>query len=327
MTSSPRMFYSRSAIDRSALLRKDEQWLKNSLQNESLALPVWQNHNLFDTQGKTTPEFLWLDLNQNLLSASSETVFLGLYDQKPLYTIDLSHLDLEQAQLIVGRGKFLDLRKVSKRLDPDHASLMAYARGILQWHRNHPFCSRCGQSTQSSDGGHIRVCTHDPCKTVSYPRIDPAVIVLVEHVPAHGEPMCLLARSRNIPKNIFSTLAGFAEPGESLEEALKREVKEEVGLDIHSPRYIASQSWPFPASMMIGFYAQSNNTSLQLDPAEIEEARWFTVSEILEAVENGSLILSKDDSIAQFLIKNWVEETLHKKIDRPALEPQTDLSK
>jgi NAD+ diphosphatase len=203
-------------------------------------------------------------------------------------------------------------------MEAQEAALMAYARGILYWHRHHTYCGTCGQETKSKNGGHRRYCTNSDCGRETYPRTDPAVIMLVEHRPKNGAPpQCLLGRHRRrLPPNVYSTLAGFVEPGESLEDTVAREVFEEVGIRINQAIYQGSQPWPFPSSIMLGFRAQAVSTTVQLDEDELEGARWFTAEEVATFGEWGDetapFCLPRKDSIARFLVDTWVEEQMGK---------------
>ena len=186
--------------------------------------------------------------------------------------------------------------------------MLAYARAILHWHRQHRFCGVCGQPTRSEIAGHVRRCT--ACNVEHFPRTDPAVIMLVEH----GD-RCLLARQSRWPPGMVSTLAGFVEPGESLEEAVTREVREESAIVVGDVRYMGSQPWPFPCSIMLGFRATAVSTEIHLDREELAHAQWFTREEIarfkeidfsrFEAPEPGNWMLPPHDSIARWLIDGW----------------------
>ena len=194
---------------------------------------------------------------------------------------------------------------------------MAYARGILHWHQHHRYCGQCGHPTENQHGGHMRLCLNPDCGRETFPRTDPAVIMLVEHTPSNGEPpKCLLGRHSAWPPGSYSTLAGFVEPVESLEEAVAREVFEEAGIRVANVRYQASQPWPFPSSLMLGFRAQAETTAIKLDPDELADARWFTAEEIRSFGEWGddsaSLRLPRKDSIARFLVESWLGETYPK---------------
>jgi len=189
---------------------------------------------------------------------------------------------------------------------------LAYGRGMITWHRNHQFCGRCGGPMESRHGGHLRCCIRTDCGHESYPRTDPAVIMVVEHIPEDGgPPQCLLGRQANWPEGSYSTLAGFVEPGESLEETVIREIAEEAGVCVQDVRYIASQPWPFPASIMLGFWARAESTEIRIDPNELEDAGWYTPEAVRTFGQWGSggpgPNLPRKDSIARFLIERWLE--------------------
>ncbi|HEX5795533.1 MAG TPA: NAD(+) diphosphatase, partial [Geminicoccaceae bacterium] len=178
-------------------------------------------------------------------------------------------------------------------------------RALAFWHSRHRFCGACGGATVSAQGGHIRRC--QICDAQHFPRSDPAVIVLVTHThPEHGE-RCLLGRSARFPAGIYSTLAGFVEPGESLEETVRREIYEEAGVEIVDLRYRSSQPWPFPASLMIGFRATASSDALRLDPDELVDAGWYSRAELIDP-ERRPVQLPNRDSIARHLIEDWLYE-------------------
>ena len=167
-------------------------------------------------------------------------------------------------------------------LPADEGALLAYARGLAWWQGNARFCERCGHPLRSENGGHVRRCTNPDDAHSTFPRTDPAVIMLVVHEPdGGGAPRCLLGRSPAWPEGVFSTLAGFVEPGESLEQAVSREVFEESAVRTTDVRYVASQPWPFPRSIMLGFEAVATSTAIDVDPVELADARWFTREELV----------------------------------------------
>jgi NAD+ diphosphatase len=173
----------------------------------------------------------------------------------------------------------------------------------LWWHERHRFCGVCGQPTRSVDGGHRRLCTNEACKAEQFPRSDPAVIMLIEH-----EGRCLLARGPRFPANFVSVLAGFVEPGESLEDTVAREVFEECGVRVADIAYASSQPWPFPSSLMLGFRARALDTTLTLDPNEILEAAWYTRDEVRALAGDGPMRIPPRFSISRRLIDDWTEE-------------------
>ena len=301
-------FYAESGLDRVTHLRADAAWVSARLADpRSRLVPVWRSHNLFRPAGAgpaATPAPLIATVEEigHLLNGGEPVVLLGLLEEVAHFAIDLSHLDeAAAASALAARGEFADLRRHGALLEHREGAILAYARGILHWHRRHRFCGVCGSPAVSAQAGHLRVCTNPDCKTQHFPRTDPAVIMLV----SHGE-RCLLGRQKAWPPGMHSTLAGFVEPGESFEEAVAREVLEETGVRVEAVRYHSSQPWPFPASIMVGFHAEAASTALAVNRAELEDARWFSRAELLASPENESFRLPRRDSIARRLIEGWL---------------------
>ena len=313
------LIYTGVRLDRAGINRKDEAWIAFK-KRDSLAriVAVWRNCNLIidDING---PRAL-LPRREDapkLAKAADNMVFLGLdNDNVPVFSVDISHLDEHDAVALAGEGgSFVDLRQLGWMVPRDDAGLLAYARGLAYWHRTHGYCGHCGSPTESREGGHMRQCANESCRRPSFPRTDPAVIMLVEQPgDDYNPPRCLLGRSGRWEFPLYSTLAGFVEPGESLEEAVAREVLEEVNIavaveDVH---YMASQPWPFPSSLMLGFRATASSTEIQCDPEEILDARWFTIEEVQafkewDTAEDHEPRLPRRDSIARWLLQNWLE--------------------
>lgn len=304
--------YTACALDRAAQLRGDPSWVAARLMDSSTwFVAVWRNRNHVadgDTDGgEPTPLFLQGGRASLALELAEEVVFLGLHQGRAIFALDLSPLDSEEALSAVGnRGAFRDLREIGPRLRQDDGALLAYARGIVYWHGRHRYCGCCGHPSEASDAGHARVCSRCECRAQQFPRTDPAVIMLVHD----GGARCVLGRHPRFPPGMHSTLAGFVEPGESLEEAVAREVAEEVGLRIRPDgvRYFASQPWPFPSSLMLGFHAYAAYAPLEVDPEELASARWYHRDELLESPENEDFRLPRRDSIARRLIQAWLGE-------------------
>lgn len=232
-------------------------------------------------------------------------VLLGLDDGAGVFAADLSGLSLPDALAEAGADAAADTRSLFGRLPAGQAATLAYARGLLYWHRQQRYCGRCGAATEPRQAGQARACAGRECGVLLFPRLEPAVITLVETVPAPGR--CLLARHRASKTGRYSLLAGFAEIGESLEDAVRREIGEEVGLRLDQVRYAGSQPWPFPAGIMVGFRAITTDEAVSADGDEIQEARWFTRAELRDyAAATGWL--GRADSIDRIMLTAWLAE-------------------
>ncbi len=308
--------YAQGHLDRAGILRKDEVWVREQLSSAAARfVPLWRDRNLVtpleDGAGDPMAVTFAAGEAHAWREAAGQWVLLGLLpDRTPLIALDLSACEEQHAYGLADGHRFFDLRRVGPLLSVTDAALCAYARGMLYWHRQHGFCSRCGSPTHSRQGGHVRACSDAGCGHITFPRTDPAVIMLVVCERAGEPPLCLLGRDPRWPPGTYSTLAGFVEPGESLEEAVAREVHEETGVRVTDVTYRASQPWPFPASIMLGFHARAHDTTLHLDTEEVEDARWFTAREIASFGEWGDdsapLRVPRRDSIARYLIDSWV---------------------
>ncbi|HTZ81255.1 MAG TPA: NAD(+) diphosphatase [Stellaceae bacterium] len=298
----PPNFYAANGLDRAGHRRGDAAWLAERLTHpETLFVPVWRGQSLVLPNGGAPAAAL---LARDALAAVAEegAVLLGLSEERAYFAIDLSPheapLDMLRAADPV---EFTDLRRVGPLLARPEGALLAYARGILHWHQRHRFCGVCGSATRSEQGGHVRRCTNPGCNTAHFPRTDPAVIMLV----TDGD-RALLGRQKVWAKGQHSTLAGFVEPGESLEEAVAREVLEETGIVVEDVTYHSSQPWPFPASIMLGFYARAVSREIEVDTEELEAARWFERDFILGHPDDDEFRLPRRDSIARRLIEDWL---------------------
>jgi len=316
--------YTGGDLDRAGDRRKDANWVSEHLDHpESHIVPIWRNLNLIEGMPgnldgapiNQQPEAVIFERQHAnaLLDSAGEVIFLGLRENRAVFTADLSAHEEDDVHGTVGRGAFVDLRQAGPVITANDAALMAYARGLVYWHRQHQFCGRCGHATESQDGGHMRMCSNADCARPTFPRTDPAVIMLVEDRPKSGEPpRCLLGRHSKWPPGNYSTLAGFVEPGETLEEAVSREVFEEVGVYTDNVRYQASQPWPFPASIMLGFWSSATSTEINVDEVEIEDAQWFTADELRTFGEWGDMDqprrLPRRDSISRYLIETWLDK-------------------
>ena len=226
-------------------------------------------------------------------AGACEGIFLGRFRGHPVFATEVPE---EQASLPTSASRFADLRAVGGQLQADEAGLLAYARALFYWRARHRYCGTCGATTQALDGGHVMRCSDGLCGQSAFPRIDPAIIVLVED----GE-RALLGRQASWPEGRYSTIAGFVEPGESLEDAVAREVREETSVQVTDVRYHSSQPWPFPSSLMLGFRARALTRDVRCPDGELEDARFFTVSEI----GSGAVRLPPATSISFRLIEDW----------------------
>jgi NAD+ diphosphatase len=293
-------FYS-GGLDRASHLRKDEAWLAEKLSDgTSLFVPVWRGHNLIAEGEAPHAVFLAPDA---IATAISEAVLLGLHEERAFFACDLSEIETPQEVVRAEPpAQFIDLRRVGPLLPRHEGSLLAFARGIAYWHSRHRFCGLCGSPTKAEEAGHVRRCTDSQCNAPHFPRTDPAVIMLV-----HDGDRCLLGRQAAWPKGMHSTLAGFVEPGEALEETVRREVYEEAGVEVVDMQYRSSQPWPFPASLMLGFRASAHSDQLRIDPEELVDAGWYTRAQLIDP-ERRPIQLPNRDSIARHLIEDWLYE-------------------
>jgi NAD+ diphosphatase len=227
-------------------------------------------------------------------------VMLGLEDDVALFAIDLDAQPPDARRRLNDLGRIATLREAGRVLAPPEAGLAAYLVALLNWHRRHRFCPACGASLRVTDAGFSLTCP--ACDTQHFPRTDPAVIVLVEH-----DGCALLGRQAGWPPGQYSVLAGFVGPGESLEEAVIREVKEESGITVHDPQFVGSQPWPFPMSVMLGFEAHSDGGTPAPRDGELEDVRWFTRDEVGKGLAGRSseLVLPPGISISYFLVERW----------------------
>ncbi len=299
MTAKPHIFASHH-FDRTGHRRTQDDWLeKKRSDEETRFLPVAGTKNLF-LEGKN-PRAALLSLEQ-LSDLPSRYIYLG------------EHRDISCFAVLTGSGHescwpgtfYQEILRVATIIDSAEASLLAYARAMSIWHQNHRRCGRCGSETESRQAGHVLVCSNTTCGQEQFPRVDPAIIVLVSR-----DEHCLLGRQASWDPGRYSTLAGFVEPGESLEDAVIREVFEETGIRAESPVYHSSQPWPFPSSLMLGFTACANSGEIELLDRELEHADWFTPDDLAD----GAVIrLAPRVSISRRLIDDWYLQCTGKKL-------------
>ncbi|MBX2869410.1 MAG: NAD(+) diphosphatase [Acidiferrobacterales bacterium] len=306
------------SLTRHTDLCRDSDWLNQQLaSDDAKVLTLWAQKNMVRMQnGVPQPVYLPISEAALILGNAKEVIYLGHEHNTPVFAADLGVLEEKEATRILDHAapgtEMIELRKIGAVIDPETGSLFAYARGLAYWHQQNPFCARCGSQMQSRQGGHARRCTG--CNKELFPRIDPAVIMLIEQAqPSDGIPRCLLGRGTKWEKKMYSTLAGYVDAGESLEQAVIREVQEEAGLKVSTtPIYVASQPWPFPGSIMLGFRAKTHEIEISIDTNELVDARWFSRAEIRDIVastdQENAVMLPPTDSIARLLIDQWLAE-------------------
>jgi len=298
-------------LERLALERLDPAAIAAALgAADTRFVPLQGMHNMVLDDGGM-PRALLLDQAEAgpLLPVARCTVLLGSFGGQRCFALGL---DEETA---LPRGVRGDLRILGVLMEDAELALLGYARALVHWHLQNGYCSRCGSPTESVRGGFERACRN--CGAQHFPRLDPAIIVLV----THGE-RCLLGRQASWPAKRYATLAGFVEPGESLEAAVRREVEEETSVQVGRTAYQGSQPWPFPSSLMLGFRAEAETTAIHCRDGELEHAAWFSRDDIVSQVTQGALLLSPSRSISYRLIRSWFEEQPGRSFDKvPYVDP------
>jgi NAD+ diphosphatase len=299
--------FSGNPLDRASEKRSDKAWLAAKRREANAhVLPLWKLQPLLlgpEASEDIKLGFLEGTLASGLGAPDAVEVFLGLDGETPYFARDISALTDPLAASLASHGHFRDARSAAGLLPASDIAILGQAKALIDWHKRHGFCANCGSPTAIADGGYRRLCP--VCKAEHFPRTDPVVIMLVT-VGEH----CLLGRNKRFAGGHYSTLAGFIEPGETIEEAVKREVYEEVRVRVTSVRYFASQPWPFPSNLMIGCFAQSEGTDIQVDGNEIIAARWFDRATVKRLINGDSdeVSLPRFDAIALHLIRHWAEE-------------------
>jgi NAD+ diphosphatase len=305
-------------LERRAELRRNSELLSETFQESNHVLLIWRGKPLLGTYG-----IAWVNAKHSLIALQSEApVFLGQgLEGEMLFAIDVSAWEPQDADLRTldqfldpseqvppgapEGAAFCELRGAMLGLSPLDAEITATARALFTWHASHQFCAKCGQTSAMASGGWQRNCV--ACQSHNFPRTDPVVIMLI----TRGNSV-LLGRSPHWPERMYSLLAGFVEPGETLEAAVRREVFEESGVRVGEVNYLASQPWPFPASLMFGAHGEAISRDITIDPVEIEAARWVSREELAEvfAGRHPDIDPARKGAIAHFLLENWLADTL-----------------
>jgi NAD+ diphosphatase len=281
-------------LDRASHLRQDAEWFAGALADQrSRVVPVWNSRSLIVGEEEPRAAFLPLHDIPSERRGIADLILLGRFKDASYFAYEFDGLD---PPIFSAGTRFENLRLVGSLLPPDEAGLLGYARALIYWRRRNRFCGSCGTPTLAAKGGHVLVCTNPACRHEQFPRLDPAIIVLIS-----DGSRALLGRQAAWPVGRYSTIAGFVEPGESLEDAVTREVLEETGVEVDSIEYHSSQPWPFPASLMLGFTAHAVTREVHLRDHELEDARWFTREDIIAGVPS----LPPSQSISFSLIEHW----------------------
>ncbi|NVJ66859.1 MAG: NAD(+) diphosphatase [Gammaproteobacteria bacterium] len=295
------------ALNRQGELRHDETTILSFINHDNaLFLPIYKQ---FVASRGT--DLMWLTKNQleNKVDELSPIhfIYLGKINQQHFFAYRLSSSDLLRSMTDTQLGETSDgLRNILPHLTAQDAYLANVATALNQWHSSHQHCGYCGHETFAKDSGFVRQCSNTECSAEHFPRTDPAIIVAITHTDTNGVEKILLGRQASWPEKRYSVIAGFVEPGESLEQAVKREAYEEVGLELSQVEYQISQPWPFPQSVMLGFKAQAVTNEIQLKDQELETADWFSKEQIHQLVAQEKLLLPFAYSISRHLIDSWL---------------------
>jgi NAD+ diphosphatase len=283
------------ALDRAMTERRDPARIEQLLQDPDTRV-VAAGHDGVLMRDGSEPSVL-----RREFAPVPDPILLGLDDGKALFAVDLDALPASARAGVMDGGQIVALREAGAVLPHPEAGLAAYLAALLNWHRRHRFCANCGAATIIEEAGYSRRCPR--CQAHHFPRTDPVVIMTVEH-----QGRLLLGRRSGWPRGRCSVLAGFVSPGESAEEAVVREVREESGILARDPTYVTSQPWPFPSSLMLGFDAQSDGGEPKARDGELEEVHWFSLQAVRDAMRgrNPELQLPPPVSVARILIDRWV---------------------
>lgn len=298
--------FSGSPLDRSSDKRTDDAWIQSQRRaGSSLILPLWRLEPfLLGAEGAIDPRLglVGPELVEGLADAQAPCVFLGLDGERAVFALDISAAEdpVKQGPL-AGLGHFRDARAAAQLVSAGEAAIIAQAKAMIDWHQRHGFCPRCGAPTALVDAGYRRLC--GKCDSEHFPRVDPVVIMLATEGNA-----CLVGRNQRYTANRFSALAGFMEPGETIEEAVRRELMEEASLSVGEVTYYATQPWPFPSTLMIGCFAKALSREVTPDGKELAELRWLErdlARDLIEGKQVDGIGLPPPIAIAHHLIRTW----------------------
>jgi len=302
--------FSGNPLNRASEKRTDANWIEARRHDaESLVFPMWRLQPFILGSEKAAPPLeLGLvrpEIADELGLDDAISIFLGLDGNRAMFALDISDIaNPTKTGPLAGLGHFRDARVAGSMVSMRDAALIAQAKALIDWHQRHGFCPKCGTPTKLMDAGYRRLC--DSCKSEHFPRVDPVVIMLA----THGEA-CLVGRGKIFPPGMFSALAGFIEPGETIEEAVRRELMEEASVKVDEVTYYATQPWPFPSSLMIGCFARATSRDVKADETELAEVRWVERAVARELVAGKSIdgmMVPPPIAIAHHLIRTWAME-------------------
>lgn len=294
--------YAGAPIDRASARRRDAVWLDRAAASAEARTVVLSRFRVPVTRDTAAPRLVTVHPSA---IGGVHTVFLGVWEGVPIFAAELGEIEPTLHPAFAGRDvRFAELREVGPLLDRAEGGILAYARGILWWQARSGFCGVCGSPAVSEDAGFSRRCSNPECGVQHFPRTDPAIIVLIDD----GEGRVVLSRQRRWAPRIHSLIAGFVEPGESLEDAVAREVMEEVGLELTDIRYHSTQPWPFPTQLMFGFRARAAHRELRVDLVELERALWVEREVLRNVGPDTEIQYPTGDSVARRMILEWLAE-------------------
>jgi NAD+ diphosphatase len=309
--------YADMPLDRCSNQRKNKRWLTAEFNHQdTLFCIINDGMSLFSHDNNFTP--IYVNKSQLDTLSIESCIYLGKGPKsvesttvRSLFTVNFEKLRFSAQEELLNLGQWKNLREATPKLTVIDASIQALAKALDYWHATHQYCGKCGNANKSVEAGHARRCTE--CRNMSFPRTDPAVIMLVEHMFPDGIARCLLGRQASWKAGMYSTLAGFVDPGETLEEAVVREVLEETAVVVENPQYITSQPWPFPASVMLGFTAVATSTTIDISKDDLENCQWFSREQLSDFYadtktdkgEAHQYRIGSGDSISSYLITAW----------------------
>jgi len=293
-------------LDRAGDLRNDAGWLaEQAASADALAMILWEGRPLLEDH-PDGPRLAWVDMVHARKLVPDRELFLGLWKAAPVFAVEFEGSIDPANGPVRGLGHFSEMREAAAVLPASEAAMAGGAKSLFDWRRRHGFCAACGQASDNTNGGWKRVCP--ACGTEHFPRVDPVTIMLPVY-KGGPEPICLLGRQAAWPAGRMSALAGFLEPGETIEEACAREIKEESGLTVTAVRYHSSQPWPFPSQLMIGLIAEVTDNQATPDQTELEAVAWLTRSEAADVLAGTHPAIKAPPpfAIAHTLLRAWVD--------------------